>query len=518
MHNNFYFIKQLTRSLESALTGSVVSECFSQSKDELVLRFETATASFLIRASLLPDISCLSFPESFQRARRNSVDLFQEIAGRRVTGIRQFNNERSFSIRLSENLELLFKMHGNRTNIVLFRDGNAIELFRKNLTADLNLSPDRLDREIDWSYQHFEQHADNPKSIYFTFGKVVWHYLEDQQFAIKSRLQQWEMIQSLLKQLNSPRFYITHIGGKTTLSLVETGEVTQVLDDPIEASNAFYHAFTHDYAFSKEKTRLLNILRTKWLAGQHYSEKNAGRLAGLKQDNHYKTWADLLMANLHNIRPGTDKAVLENFYSGESPVEIKLKKDLSPQKNAEIFYKKAKNQHIEIDRLEHSIRQKENELDTIRQKMQQVESATDLKSLRGLKMVPDPEGDRKAETTQLPYHEFFFREYRIWVGKNAQANDALTSRYGHKDDLWLHAKDVSGSHVLIKHQAGKHFPKDVIEFAASLAAYNSKRRNESLCPVIVTQKKYVRKRKGDPPGAVVVEREEVMMVVPARIS
>ena len=102
------------------------------------------------------------------------------------------------------------------------------------------------------------------------------------------------------------------------------------------------------------------------------------------------------------------------------------------------------------------------------------------------------------------------------MGKNAQANDTLTQKFGYKEDLWLHAKDVSGSHVLIKHQAGKNFPRDVIEFAASLAAYNSKRRNESLCPVIVTPKKYVRKRKGDPAGAVVVEREKVMMVVPLK--
>ena len=116
----------------------------------------------------------------------------------------------------------------------------------------------------------------------------------------------------------------------------------------------------------------------------------------------------------------------------------------------------------------------------------------------------------------LPYHQFEFRNFRILVGKNAVANDMLTLKFSHKEDLWLHAKDVSGSHVLIKHQSGKNFPRDVIEYAASLAAYNSKRKTESLCPVIVTPKKFVRKRKGDPPGAVVVEREEVVMVEPLK--
>jgi predicted ribosome quality control (RQC) complex YloA/Tae2 family protein len=124
--------------------------------------------------------------------------------------------------------------------------------------------------------------------------------------------------------------------------------------------------------------------------------------------------------------------------------------------------------------------------------------------------------EKEKQTAPLPYREVEYNGYKIWIGKNAQSNDTLTLRYGYKEDLWLHAKDVSGSHVLLKHQAGKNFPKDIIEHAAQLAAYYSKRKNESLCPVTVTPRKYVRKRKGDPAGMVVVEREEVIMVEPKK--
>ena len=72
--------------------------------------------------------------------------------------------------------------------------------------------------------------------------------------------------------------------------------------------------------------------------------------------------------------------------------------------------------------------------------------------------------------------------------------------------------------MVIKYQSGKKFPKDVIERAAQLAAFNSKRKTESLCPVAYTPKKYVRKRKGDPAGAMVVEREEVILVEPKGIA
>jgi predicted ribosome quality control (RQC) complex YloA/Tae2 family protein len=259
-------------------------------------------------------------------------------------------------------------------------------------------------------------------------------------------------------------------------------------------------------------------LRTALVAGENYCKKNLQRLEEVKQDDHYRLWADLIMANLHTIKGDEEKIVVPNYFQNDqSPQEIRLKKSITPQKNAELYYRKAKNQHIEIARLEASMAQKQEEMKALRHQIATVEKADDLKTLRGIRVTIRPEQE-KNESRPLPYHEFEFKGYRILVGKNAQANDTLTSKYGHKEDLWLHAKDVSGSHVLIKYQSGKNFPKDVIEYAASLAAYNSKRRNESLCPVIVTPKKFVRKRKGDPPGAVVVEREDVIMVAPARIN
>lgn len=516
MHNNFYFLRQLSIRLASRLTNAVISECFSQSKDELIIRFEIGRDTFMIRASLLPDVSCISFPDNFQRARKNSVDLFPAVIGQRVVSVRQFNNERSFALNLSGDFDLLFKMHANRTNVVLFQRGMVQELFRKNLSADMNLSLDSLDREIDWSFDAFQRNINNLKGLYFTFGKIVWKYLFEDGFAAKDPEEQWSSIQMLLRLLNTPGYYITMVDAKPVLSLVETGDVIKVLSDPVVAANEFYHTFTHRYAFSKEKLAIMSALKSRIEAGQHYCDKNSARLAAVTSDNHYRLWADLIMANLHAIPSGSESVVVENFYSGQRPEEIRLKKDLSPQKNAEAFYKKAKNQHIEIERLESSIEQKQREIADLRAQMARIEAITDLKTLRALKSDLSPEDDSKKLKLSLPYHEFQHMNYRIWVGKNAQSNDVLTLKYSYKDDLWLHAKDVSGSHVLIKYQAGKQFPKDVIAYAASLAAYNSKRKNESLCPVIVTPKKFVRKRKGDPPGAVIVEREQVLMVEPRK--
>ncbi|MDQ2657645.1 MAG: NFACT RNA binding domain-containing protein [Bacteroidota bacterium] len=515
MHNNYYFLRQLTRQLYSRLHDTVISECFSQSKDELILRFERGRSSFHIRANLMPEVSCLSFTDDFQRARRNSVDLFGEITGRRVLNIRQFKNERSFALHLSDGLDLLFKMHANRTNIILFRDEVATGLFRNNLTADLNLSLGSLDREIDWSIDNFRSHIDNLKSIYFTFGKVVWRYLDDHGFGSRDEAGKWASIQEVLQQLNDPVYHVTLLDGKPTLTLLEIGAVQKILEDPVDAANEFFYSLSTRYAFAKEKAAVIKGLKARLEAGENYLAKTSQKLDEALLDNHYRVWADLIMANLHAIPPGSERIVLNNFYDDNRPQEIALKRDLTPQKSAELFYRKAKNQHIEIERLENSIARKKEEMKILTDKITEAEGLTDLKTVRALASALNPSVGKK-EAGPLPYHEFEYNGFKVLVGRHAQANDTLTFRYGHKDDLWLHAKDVSGSHVLIKYQAGKNFPKDVIEYAASLAAYNSKRKTETLCPVIMTPKKFVRKRKGDPAGAVMVEREDVIMVEPWR--
>ena len=110
-------------------------------------------------------------------------------------------------------------------------------------------------------------------------------------------------------------------------------------------------------------------------------------------------------------------------------------------------------------------------------------------------------------------HSFCFD---IFVGKGGKNNDELSFKFASKEDLWLHVKDVPGSHVIIRHRAGKTIPITVLEYAAGLAAFYSKKKNDTLVPVQYTPRKYIRKRKGDPAGLVVVDREEVIMIEPSR--
>lgn len=480
----------------------------------MILEFNDSNNSFFIKASLPAHFSCLTFPESFKRARKNSIDLFNDALIKKVIDVHQFENERAFSILLEDDFQLIFKMHGNRANVLLTEKGSVREIFKNQLEADFEIDLTQLNRQIDWSRNAFDAHIHNLSSLYFTFGKEVWQYLNEQNFEKASSDEKWNLIQDTLTKLTNPEFYILEKNNKLIFSLLPFGEVSKKYTNPFEAITTFFNRSISESAFASEKNAALKQFQEKLSAAKSYTEKNQQKLAELENDHHYQQWGDLLMANLHQIKTGDKKAVMENFYNENRPIEIKLKKELSAQKNAEVFYRKGKNQQIEIQKLKEAIDKKEKEITKLEKTIMETEAVEELKSLRKQTDTSALQTQREKEALTLPFHEFEFKGYKIWVGKNAESNDKLTLKYSFKDDLWLHVKDVPGSHVLIKHQAGKNFPKDVIERAAELAAYNSKRKTESLCAVIYTPKKFVRKRKGDPAGAMVVEKEDVILVEP----
>jgi len=101
----------------------------------------------------------------------------------------------------------------------------------------------------------------------------------------------------------------------------------------------------------------------------------------------------------------------------------------------------------------------------------------------------------------------------IRVGRSSRANDDLTFRHSSPNDIWLHARSVPGSHVILRwaNPQGSPPARD-LEEAARLAAYHSKARTSAIVPVDWTRRKYVRKPRGAPPGAVVPQRVRTLFV------
>ena len=129
MHNNYYYLRQLSARLKNELKGWVLGTCFSQEKNEIVFGFWTDGKEFYIKAILQPDFSLLTFPTDFNRAKKNSANLFKDLIGSQVVDVSQFENDRSFALIFDGGFELLFKMHGNRSNNILFKNQHFVEMF-----------------------------------------------------------------------------------------------------------------------------------------------------------------------------------------------------------------------------------------------------------------------------------------------------------------------------------------------------------------------------------------------------
>ncbi len=520
MHQNHYFLRQLAPALDREIAGKQFLEAFSQERDEIILVFAEGRGKnnfykpFFIKASLRPDFASLSFPEQFDRARRNSVDLFTGLYGEGVSQVRAFDNERALGIYLENGEVLVFKLFGNRSNIVHFNaGGEVVDVFNNKLTGDHALELAELDRDLNQSFEAFVSQDGKFEKLFPTFGKVVKAYLLPKLAGVETLETKWEFIQEALENLRHPTFYLTQLHHLPTLSLLPVGEVTETFDDPLKALNRFYYAYARIGNLEKEKADWLRLLQKRIKQTENYLANSFKKLVELEESGKNEELGHILMANLHQIPERAERVELHDFYR-DQPISIKLKRDLSPQKNAEVYYRKAKNEKIETDKIQENLDSRERELAQVREHYANIEKIEVLRDLRTyVKQNALTPGKATEDQGQL-FRRVEFQNYVILVGRNAKNNDLLTQQYAHKDDLWLHARDVTGSHVVVKHQAGKNFPAPVIERAAELAAWYSKRRTDSLCPVIVTPKKFVRKPKGLPPGAVVVEKEEVVMVVP----
>jgi predicted ribosome quality control (RQC) complex YloA/Tae2 family protein len=265
--------------------------------------------------------------------------------------------------------------------------------------------------------------------------------------------------------------------------------------------------------FTQQKQQLLSTCRSEIKRLQRIIEMTQKGLEEQRSRIPDEEIGHIIMANLHRMSKGITHIELDDFYRNQ-PISIKLKETLTPQENAEFYYRKARNRKAGEQELENKIQQAQQRLSEWQLLLTQTETATrqsELKKFTKRVNVTDTAQQGKG----LCYHLFTWDGYQIRVGKKAAANDELTFKLASKNDWWLHAKDVSGSHVIIKAiDATSELPVQVLEFAASLAAGFSGAKSSLLVPVMYTRRKYVRKPKGAAPGEVLCEHYRLTMATP----
>ncbi|SHN00277.1 Predicted component of the ribosome quality control (RQC) complex, YloA/Tae2 family, contains fibronectin-binding (FbpA) and DUF814 domains [Cyclobacterium lianum] len=515
MHLNYHYFRFLCPALEEKIRGATLVSCFSQNKEELILELQLAeNRLFFIRALLLPSNTCLSFPSDFKRSKKNNIDLFPEILHQKITGVHLLAFERAFYLETADGTALLFKMHGSRSNILLFetRDSLPVRLFRKELQEDMTIRIPDLEKPLDLSWSRFKSLEGNASQFLPTLGKLPRAWLKREGYLDAGLERRFELMQAVMDMLESPLFSVFKEEGKYLLTLLPCSRALLSTSDPLEAANAYYQKAVVQQAFDNKKHSLLRALSEQQKKTASYLQKTRQKLEALESAPQLSQTADIIMANLHQIPPGSERVQLFDFYANELR-EIQLKKGISPQQHAENLYRKSKNKKIELEQLRKNLEVREKQLAELNQEQLEIQQVDDFHELRAITKSEKPAGPGSKQV-QLPYRKLEVEGFEIWIGKSARANDELLRRYTWKEDIWLHARDVAGSHVIIKQQSGMRVPAPVLERAASLAAYYSKNKTASLAAVIYTPCKFVRKVKGSPAGAVIVDREKVIMVSP----
>ena len=234
----------------------------------------------------------------------------------------------------------------------------------------------------------------------------------------------------------------------------------------------------------------------------------------LPQAQALRAQGDVLLARLHEVARGATRATLEDFEGGT--IELTLDPKLSPADNARALYDAARKRERAAERLPAVIaeaRARVAELESLVARAEAGEaSAQDVAAA----LPAAAPVDAKGEEVVLPYRRYITSGgLEVRVGRSSRANDELTFHHSSPNDVWLHARDVAGAHVVLRWSDKDANPpqRDLAE-AAVLAALHSKSRTSGTVPVDWTRRKYVRKPRKAKPGSVIVDRAKTVFVEP----
>ena len=243
-------------------------------------------------------------------------------------------------------------------------------------------------------------------------------------------------------------------------------------------------------------------------------------LAKAEKYKDYDRYGELIKASLGTIRKGQTEIAVVDYFDEELPnLTIPLDQAKTPQGNMDDYFRKHRKHlaaqrelHPRITGGEQELKALQGELTAIEQgTWQPSETARPNMRTRTYSRTGGAKG--KHEPRQGPFRRFTSSDgLAIYVGKNARENDELTFGLAKSDDLWLHARGMPGSHVVVRLEKGSDPPRETILDAALLALLYSDLKKSGKGDVIYTRRKWVKKAKGQAPGAVIVTQEKSLHV------
>lgn len=236
----------------------------------------------------------------------------------------------------------------------------------------------------------------------------------------------------------------------------------------------------------------------------------------------YKIKGELITSYIYMIEKGMESVEVANFYDLEyKNIKISLNTNFTPSENAQKYFKKYNKLKTAKKEITSQMEITKEEIDYLENIMLSIENCENLAELMDIREELGKVGylrsknNSKKETklTTKPHEFVSSNGFKILVGKNNKQNDHLTLKVASNEDIWMHTKNIPGSHVIIKTE-GKEVPDETIFEGAMLAAFFSKSKMSSQVPVDYTKKKNVKKPNGAKPGMVIYDTNNTIYVTP----
>jgi len=538
---DFYTLRALAADWDAAFAGATIDEAWTQSPRELSLGLGGGAAT--LRVICDPALTLAFRTSGTGRQRRNTADVLGRVVGRRVSRVRVADRDRHVFLDLTDGSRLQLVLFGSRPN-VLWTDAEGI-VRAAFLDEDAHLGEPapapRPAPEVE-TPEAFAERWRGGKAVAQAVARAVPLFTRDLAAEAVRRAgldpdaspegadleTLFDAVRAYQGVLEDPTPVVYWRGPLAeAFALVPLADVPEGWrEEPFETVGAAVGVWAkrslaqraYREAYAPLEKALASVARRR----RRSADAMLAELDQPSRAGRYETWGHLLMALKAAQGPGHESATVDDIVEGRGEVEIPLDPARSAIENAERFYDKARKTRRARAEAEARWAEVEAAAEAAEGLLARVRATATVAELRELREAEGAAinrvvGQRGDEGPAEPFRRIpLLGGFEALVGKHSRGNAYLTTRVASPHDYWLHARGVPGSHVVVK-RAGRStvVPAETLAAAARLAAWFSTAKTQSVVPVTVTERKYVRPIKGGPPGLVRVDREDVLDVVPA---
>ena len=339
-----------------------------------------------------------------------------------------------------------------------------------------------------------------------------------------------EIVSSIENGSYVPRVYLNEKGGPQEFHITDLTELSHLETMEFEStSECVDYFFTNREASNLVRQKSMPLLKLAQAALDKAllkKKKLSEDLLKAENSEQYRLYGELLTANIHMVQPGAKKVTVTNYYDG-SEIDIPLDEKINAAANAQRYFKKYSKAHTAIHEKQAQLEENEHDIEYLESVVQNIESADNVPLLDSIRDELEETGyaRRRAKASQRkrkkekpePIRYELSDGTQVLVGRNNNENDWLTMKHASKTDVWMHTKDIPGSHIILKLDDGRRLqdlPAELIYEAASIAAYHSKAKDSDNVPVDYVPVRYVKKPNGAKPGMVIFTNNQTVYVTP----